>query len=181
VGRRLGGALGERVADRLMELGLDATGVLVVPVPTTRRRRFGNGGLDHALVLARGVAGRLGGSPTRLLRRKHRPRQVASSAAERARNVKGAFSMRSGLGPPACDAVVLVDDVRTTGATASACFREIAGAYSGPGAHRGGAVPRKTGRIGNGYACPLPVLILATGGVSESRRSKTALTEREGG
>ena len=125
VGRVLGRLLAERVADRFRDSGIGVGEVMVVPVPTTTRRRLMNGGLDHTMILAEGVSRVLGTRPVRLLERRHTPHQAGLSAAARARNVAGTIRVRGGRRPPRADHVVLVDDVRTTGATASACFRAI--------------------------------------------------------
>lgn len=96
---------------------------VIIPVPLNRwrlwRRRY-----NQAAVLAHGV-GRHSAVPVAtdvLLRIRPTPQQVGLTAAERRRNVRKAFDV-----PPdrrsAVDgkAVLLVDDVRTTGATAEAC------------------------------------------------------------
>ncbi len=100
-------------------------GELVTWVPG-RRRDVRERGYDHAEALARGVAGGLG-LPARALLTHARPRpdQVGLDAAARRANLKGSFRAA-----PCSGAVVLVDDVFTTGATAAACAAalETAGA-----------------------------------------------------
>jgi ComF family protein len=95
---------------------------VLVPVPTTpaRARRRG---YNQAEVLARALARRGGGKVLELLQRTGATEsQVALHRAERMANVSGAFSpvqtTPSGLSGE--DVVVLIDDVLTTGATASA-------------------------------------------------------------
>lgn len=96
---------------------------VVLPVPLHRvrlwQRRF-----NQSAFLAQKVAG-LAGRPWRhdvLLRVRRTRAQVGLEREQRRRNVKDAF-----LVPPQCCAqvagksVLLVDDVRTTGATAEAC------------------------------------------------------------
>jgi competence protein ComFC len=82
-----------------------------------RRREAAQRGYDHAELLAVRVGRRLGLRPVGMLRRV-RPvgDQASLSARERFANLAGAFASR-----PCSGAVVLVDDVVTTGATAAAC------------------------------------------------------------
>jgi ComF family protein len=98
-------------------------GVAVVPVPLARARRLSRG-YDQAGLLARWVCRARGhlllaGGLARI--RETRP-QVGHTRAERLRGVRGAF--RAG---PAVRGrhVALVDDVVTTGATASACAEAL--------------------------------------------------------
>ena len=74
-------------------------------------------GYDHAELLATRVGALVGLRPVRLLRRV-RPviDQASLTARDRFANLAGAFVAR-----PCPPAVVLVDDVVTTGATAAAC------------------------------------------------------------
>jgi predicted amidophosphoribosyltransferase len=78
-------------------------------------------GFDHAEVLARGVARRLGLPARRILAgRSTRRDQTALGAAERRSNLADAFAAR-----PCRGRWLLVDDVITTGATARACARAL--------------------------------------------------------
>jgi len=88
---------------------------VVVPVPLHWRRRWDRG-YDQSALLA-GRVGRVLELPVgwRMLRRtRHTPRQADLSRSERLRNVQGAFVAGS-----ACAGlrILLLDDVRTTGAT----------------------------------------------------------------
>lgn len=156
--------------------------VAVVPVPTTYRRRRTNGGIDHSLVLANGVAASLGVRASRLLRRRHGPRRAAQSVRARAKQVEGVFFPRVNMIPAGVRVVVLVDDVRTTGATATACARAVGQLFE-----RGDSVGvgRASGRGRRGSAAPRPVFVLATAGVSDARREsvgeESAFLEREAG
>lgn len=82
-------------------------------VPTTPARRRERG-FDHAELLARAVAARLGCRPLRLLRRLPGPPQTGQTRA--ARRLGPRFAVAHDV--PAV--VVLVDDVVTTGATLAA-------------------------------------------------------------
>lgn len=109
----LGSVLGSRMAAETARWRgrVDA----VVPVPLHWRRRRARG-FDQAALLAKPVARALG-APARLrgLRRvRNTPPQVELTHAERQRNIDGAFApwrLRGAV------RVLLIDDVRTTGAT----------------------------------------------------------------
>lgn len=96
---------------------------VILPVPMHRfrlwRRRF-----NQSAFLAQQVS-RLTAKPWRhdvLLRVRRTRAQVGLDGAARRKNVKGAFEIRpEALAAVAGKAVLLVDDVRTTGATAEAC------------------------------------------------------------
>ena len=159
LGADLGRLLGERLAMALRESrasGASPTSarVVIVPVPTSFRRRMSRG-IDHSLVIARGAARACGADVWPALSRRHRPPQTVLSKGGRARNVAGTMGPgwmarvggvvgrvagwvwgggRSGDGGPGAGVVwVLVDDVTTTGAT----LREAARAFHGVVAERG--------------------------------------------
>jgi len=112
--RALAPRLAAAIAAVLPEpLGADA--VCWVPLSPRRRRRRG---FDQAEVLARVLADLLGLPAVRALRRRRdTAAQARLSGPLRRAALVGAFRAR-GRAPPA---VLLVDDVLTTGATASAC------------------------------------------------------------
>ncbi|HTW85619.1 MAG TPA: hypothetical protein VMD91_16235 [Candidatus Sulfotelmatobacter sp.] len=88
---------------------IDAT---LVPVPTSRARAAQRG-FDQATQLVRRVARRRGLPAAELLRKHGRPQAGRDRAARLA--AAGRFSLRRGVALP--EAVTLLDDVCTTGAT----------------------------------------------------------------
>jgi ComF family protein len=121
-----------RVAALLLEdeavRRLVATSDLVVPVPLHPRRLRERGYNQSALVAAE--LARLGGvayGEGALVRRRDTPPQAGRSAAERRRNVEGAFAVRR-HGAVAGRVLTVVDDVVTTGATARECARALVSA-----------------------------------------------------
>jgi ComF family protein len=122
-----------RVAGRLSEamLGLPrvrqvlAGAAALVPVPL-HPRRARTRGFNQSELLARELGRRAGvrTAASALVRRKDTPPQTGLSAAARRANVRGAFAVRH-VSQVAGKAVVLVDDVLTTGATADACARAL--------------------------------------------------------
>lgn len=138
-GMELGAALGERLRDVMDAGGFRPGEVVLVPVPSSWRRRMERG-IDHTWVLAEAAGRKAGVRVVRGLSRRHTPAQVGLSATARAANVRGAFRPREtrkpwiGRGKPGgmgklegVRAVVVLDDVRTTGATMTAACRTIRG------------------------------------------------------
>jgi ComF family protein len=102
----------------------DAQFDLIVPVPLYWRRQWTRG-FNQAELLAGHLAKRRGIPVVNALRRKRATAtQAGLATAGRRRNVAGAFALRvkSRLDPKlAGKKILLIDDVMTTGATASAC------------------------------------------------------------
>ena len=98
---------------------------VMVPVPLHWRRRWQRG-YNQSAALCRGLARglRLPDYPYWLRRVRHTPRQASQTPAGRKANVRGAFRARPGI-PIRGRAVLLVDDVMTTGATASEAARAL--------------------------------------------------------
>jgi ComF family protein len=117
----------EKVAAPLMggaAFGRRFDAVVAVPL---HRSRLAKRGFNQAELLARAVSGRIGAPYVGALRSTRRTRdQITLTAAGRRENVKGAYAAKG----PVTGAVLLVDDVYTTGATSSEC----AGALLGAGA-----------------------------------------------
>ena len=104
---------------------------VVIPVPLTRRRRRERG-FNQASIVARVVARRVGvPMQPRLLRKiRERAPQAGLTARRRRENAAGAYEARL---PPSLRgaAVLLVDDVFTTGATVEAGAKALLGAGAG--------------------------------------------------
>jgi ComF family protein len=96
----------------------------IVPVPLHWRKKWDRG-FNQSDLLARHVAKKRGIPVLRALRRKRSTAtQAGLASAGRRRNVAGAFVLRSTTktDPRLADKrILLIDDVMTTGATASAC------------------------------------------------------------
>lgn len=105
-------------------------GDILVPVPL-HPRRLRSRGYNQSALLAKELAKRIGvDMDERLLTRaKNTPPQVSASREGRRENVQGSFRCN---GPVDGQAVILVDDVATTGSTLSACAAALktAGASS---------------------------------------------------
>lgn len=117
--------LSEWMARAGAELLADAA--VIVPVPLHRWRLLSRR-YNQSAMLALAIAERAGVPcvPDALMRVRATPSQARLSAAERRRNVRGAFRVRSGRRPAIEDRrVLLIDDVMTTGATAAACAQAL--------------------------------------------------------
>ena len=119
--RTLQKPLGSLLAQALpRELSFDA----IVPMPLHWRKRWQRG-FNQSELLAREI-GRRWHVPVRALvrRRKSTMPQAGLTSAQRRKNVEGAF--KSGKRSPLKGMrLLLIDDVLTTGATASACARAL--------------------------------------------------------
>jgi ComF family protein len=118
--RELAAVMGDAVAALVPGI-TEATGgrTVVVPVPTTAER-LRSRGYNQAELLARRVAEGSGLELLPVLRRVgSRGSQTALTPEARRENVRGAFAPASGVPGLEASGVLLVDDVLTTGATAS--------------------------------------------------------------
>jgi ComF family protein len=109
--------LGKLLAYEATRLGVKAD--VVVPVPLHPTRLFERG-FNQAALLARPVARAIGAAfrPRALARVRATDQQAELDRSKRLTNVAGAFRVRQ---PVHGGAVLLVDDVRTTGATQDEC------------------------------------------------------------
>ncbi|MCA9282903.1 MAG: ComF family protein [Phycisphaeraceae bacterium] len=146
--RWLGASLGAELARAIRSAGLSDPHPVVIPVPTSTRRRLSRG-IDHTLTLARGVASELDAPVVRALARKHRASQLSIPVSARQANVSGSIRavprrIQSLLPAPAVGAargsgsgggeggerrkegaVIVVDDVMTTGSTLRAACNAL--------------------------------------------------------
>ncbi len=114
----------QTLADRLaLRVGPLPAGTLVVPVPLHPHRRAIRG-YDQADLLARRLAKRTGGSFARCLirRRNTQPQTELHGTAARAMNLRSAFALD---GDVKDQAILLVDDVTTSGSTLRAAARAV--------------------------------------------------------
>lgn len=97
---------------------------LIVPMPLHWRKRWSRG-YNQSELLAKEIA-RLRGLPFGKIVRRVKPTapQAGLSNSKRRLNVRGAFSLRKGADIKGLR-VLLIDDVLTTGATASACAKVL--------------------------------------------------------
>lgn len=127
---RLGLALGRGLA-ALQDVGVLPSELWLVAAPTRQSAARSRGG-DPVLAMARAAAGLLAaaGRPTGVAPCLHLARRTRDSvgldAAARARNLAGSIVFDPAGSPPAGAATVLLDDVFTTGATATASIDMLA-------------------------------------------------------
>ncbi len=133
VARVLGGMLADSIA--ALEPALPPGIIAVVPVPLHARKQAQRG-FNQAEVIARAALKRLsrretGFEPARfavcgnvLVRQRATGSQIGLTRHQRRQNLRGAFAVKDAT-PIANRDVLLVDDVYTTGATASECARVL--------------------------------------------------------
>ena len=115
---------GRLLAMKLLKEGWDDTDLLTwIPISRQRKRKRG---YDQSQLLATAVAKELGMQEVALLRkiRNTKPQSTMGSAAHRRANILGAYEVMD----PALvrgKRILLLDDIITTGATASECARTL--------------------------------------------------------
>ncbi|MBL4698635.1 MAG: ComF family protein [Phycisphaerales bacterium] len=134
-GYGLGKHLGWAIKEQLEIAQVPPDQAALVPIPMHRFRRISRG-VDHTLVLARSAAKSSGCSIMPILSTKLRSEQVGLSKTARARNMKDAFfisnkaqrKLRSST-TQKHRVYILIDDVRTTGATFVAASKVVDSAF----------------------------------------------------
>lgn len=130
-GDGLGMHLGKAIREQLDHAQISPDQAILVPIPMHRFRRVTRG-VDHTAVLAKAAAKSSGCSLSSLLSTRLRPEQVGLSMTARAKNIKDAFflSKRARRTLKASSSqdrrvYILIDDVRTTGATFVAASKAL--------------------------------------------------------
>lgn len=121
--RHIAQELGTRLAHVARDAGFPLRSSAVAPIAMARSRRFVRP-FDHALEIARPAAHALGVPLVHAFRRKRRPSQRSVPASKRRANVRGSFVPRRGVDFTGWS-VLLIDDVRTTGATMGEAARTL--------------------------------------------------------
>lgn len=128
---RLGIDLGRTLATTIRPLlpqalpGESPTPLVVIPIPSSFRRRYTRG-IDHAQHIAQGLAAELNCPVAHALRRRHSPSQRSVTPSARIANVRGRILPNHRIDLAGAH-ILLIDDVMTTGATMSAAARALAG------------------------------------------------------
>jgi ComF family protein len=115
--------------------------VAIVPVPTAKSRKRERG-IDHTRLVAKELARIMGWGLCEVLERKNEGMQRGRTKAERLKQAKGLFALKSGkkwafdtvksehdtvnaAGDTVFDTVILYDDITTTGATLAECVKAL--------------------------------------------------------
>jgi ComF family protein len=130
-------ALAHLLAASVVEVTCDSSdGVVLVPVPASRRSRLARGAdvVDQLAHRAAGLLRDVGADVTvrqALQVARRTADQSGLSARDRARNLAGAFALRSAEGLDGRN-IVVVDDIVTTGATLGEAVRALTAAGHRP-------------------------------------------------
>jgi competence protein ComFC len=121
----LAAPLGEMMAQLVQEETLYGQPDLIVPVPLHGRKAAARG-FNQSELLARVISRSLDRPLVLgvLVKVRETPDQMSLSRRERQENLQGAFSLRNSLAVKG-QAVLLVDDIFTTGSTANHCSRVL--------------------------------------------------------
>ena len=123
----LGRMLAETIAN--LERAMPVGTIAVVPVPLHRRKQAQRG-FNQAEMIARGALKQLSRAKRFdlctgvLVRQRETESQIGLTRHQRRENMRGAFAVSDSARILSCD-ILLVDDVYTTGTTASECARVL--------------------------------------------------------
>lgn len=123
LGTDMGRILGQSMKLEIESGVLNGANAVLVPVPMSLTRRLTRG-IDHAMVIARGVSEVTGLPIVQALQRRHTRTQVGLGTKARQANVAAAFHPVPGVHLGGLTAI-LVDDVTTTRATLRAACKAI--------------------------------------------------------
>ena len=170
-GKGLGEHLGLSIRNQLERAQIAPDRVVLVPIPMHRFRRLSRG-IDHTMVLAKAASASSGCKVASLLSTRYRPEQVGLSMTARARNMKGAFFVSGSSQRKLRRSIaqnrrvcVLIDDVRTTGATFVAACKALKLGLKDAGATNSGA---DSGGLG---ACMIWICCIGVAGESRDGRA----------
>lgn len=121
--RRLAFDMGRSLGLAVRHAGAPIDGLAVAPVGMAALRRLARG-YDQAAEIARGVARELSCPLVHSFRRQRRPSQRSVPTSQRRKNIAGSFSFRAGVDFTGWS-VLIVDDVRTSGATLTQACRTL--------------------------------------------------------
>lgn len=163
LGRLLGLAVNPQLTSFLASNGLTTRDVAVVPAPTHSFRLWSRG-IDHTQEIARGVQAVCEVPVHLVLTRAHRPTQTSQTKGARRRNVAKTMTQEFAL-PAQAKLVIVVDDVRTTGATLRECCRALREGSQGSqnGVEKEGPIKSAFSQSG------MPILWVATVAVTPTR------------
>lgn len=131
----LGKYLGRAIADELIKANISPEQAALVPIPMHRFRRIARG-VDHTRVIAKSTSSTIGCPIMAMLHSRNRPEQVGLSMTARAANIKDAFwvtrrnerlleQLANSQTENKIRVFILIDDVRTTGATFVAACKAL--------------------------------------------------------
>jgi predicted amidophosphoribosyltransferase len=135
-GTGLGKHLGLALSTQLKHAQIDPTDVVLVPVPMHRYRRMARG-VDHTMLLCRSASKASGCRTYPVVRTRYRPEQVGLSMTARAKNIRDSFFVQKSASrfirrshDRGVRLYIMIDDVRTTGATMVAACRSLRSALN---------------------------------------------------
>ena len=125
--------IAEIMRDKIKSVGRDGDYDLIVPVPL-HKRKIRKRGFNQAALIAKYLASYLGIEclPDALIRVRETSPMRGLSKEERAENIKGCFELNNDIKEKIeGKRVLLLDDIYTTGATASECRKTLEEGHPG--------------------------------------------------